>query len=86
MAISYIDSTSIANTASLIAPGTITSAMLAPGAGGGAVANNTMYINNTLISSNYTLASNTNALSVGPITVATGNNVTVSSGSRWIVL
>lgn len=42
--------------------------------------------NNTLISSNYTITTDANAMSVGPITVASGVTVTVPSGSRWVVL
>ena len=35
---------------------------------------------------NYTLPSTRNAMSTGPITVDSGITVTVSSGSRWVVL
>jgi len=38
------------------------------------------------VSTSYTVASGNNALSVGPITVASGQSVTVSSGQRWVVL
>jgi hypothetical protein len=42
--------------------------------------------NGLSVSSNYTVPASTGALSVGPITVASGVSVTVSSGSRWVVL
>ena len=38
------------------------------------------------INSNYTVSSGNNAISGGPVTVATGVNVTVSSGSVWTVV
>jgi hypothetical protein len=44
------------------------------------------FINGLTISSNYTLSANLGAHSVGPITVNTGVVVTISSGSRWVVL
>ena len=52
----------------------------------GAVANGTMYENSLTISSNYTITTNKNAFSVGPITVNSGVVVTVPSGSRWLVM
>jgi hypothetical protein len=39
-----------------------------------------------LISSNVTLTSNTNGLSVSPVTVAAGYAVTVPDGQSWMVL
>lgn len=38
------------------------------------------------ISSNYTITSTKNGMSVGPVTVASGVTVTVPSGSRWVVI
>jgi hypothetical protein len=35
---------------------------------------------------NYTIPSTRNAMSTGPITVDSGVTVTVSSGSRWVVI
>jgi hypothetical protein len=49
------------------------------------VANGSIYLNNLTISSNYTIATAQGAMSVGPITVASGATVTVSSGSRYVV-
>lgn len=43
-------------------------------------------INSTTVSQNATIASGTNAQSVGPITVASGVTVTVASGQRWLVV
>jgi hypothetical protein len=50
------------------------------------VASNGILLNNTTVSTSYTIASGNNGFSVGPITVASGIAVTVSSGQRWLVL
>jgi len=50
------------------------------------IASNGLVLNNTTVSASYTVASGNNAMSVGPITVASGQSVTVSSGQRWVVL
>ncbi len=49
-------------------------------------ANNCLHENNQTISANYTIATNRNAFSVGPITLSNGAAVTVPTGSIWIVL
>jgi hypothetical protein len=43
-------------------------------------------VNATTISNNYTIASGYNGLSIGPVTVASGIAVTITSGQRWLVL
>lgn len=53
------------------------------GGGGGIGA---LVVNATTVTENYTIASGTNAQSVGPMTVASGVSVTVSSGQRWLVV
>jgi hypothetical protein len=45
-----------------------------------------VHVNATTISNSYTIASGFNGFSVGPITLATGASVTVSSGQRWVVI
>lgn len=50
------------------------------------VANNGIVVNNATVSSNYTIAAGNNAMSVGPITIAGGVVVTVTSGQKWVVL
>lgn len=50
------------------------------------VASNGILVNNTTATSSYTIASGSNGLSVGPITVGSGATITVSSGQRWLVL
>jgi hypothetical protein len=54
---------------------------LSTNAAGGAIT-----INTTTIGANYTFPSGVNGVSVGPITVASGVTVTVTSGQRWVVL
>lgn len=53
----------------------------APGAQAGGV----IYENSLVISSNYTLTTAKNGMSVGPITINSGVSVTVPSGQRWLV-
>jgi hypothetical protein len=67
----------------------ITAAKLASGAGGqfsDTQATHVIYYNGLTVSSNVTVAANNGAFSVGPITINSGNNVTVSANSRWVVL
>jgi hypothetical protein len=49
------------------------------------VASNGLFVNSTTVSASYTIASGNNAHSIGPVTIATGQSVTVSSGQRWLV-
>jgi hypothetical protein len=60
-----------------IQPGSVKQDSLAPGP---------VVVNTTNITENITVAANTNALSVGPVTLADGVTVTVTAGQRWIVL
>lgn len=50
------------------------------------VASNGLIVNSTTVSSSYTVATGTNALSIGPLTVASGAVLTVASGQRHIIL
>ena len=52
----------------------------------GAQANGCIYENNLTITANYTLTTNKNGMSVGPITINSGVAVTIPSGSRWVIL
>lgn len=53
---------------------------------GGAAAGGAVYENKQSITANYTMSTNYNGESVGPITIASGVVVTIPSGSRWVVL
>lgn len=50
------------------------------------VANNGIFVNSQTVSTDYTIASGFSGMSSGPVTVASGKSVTVSSGSKWVVL
>jgi hypothetical protein len=49
-------------------------------------ATNGFIVNSMTVSANYTVATGDSAMSVGPMTIASGVVVTVSSGSRWVVI
>ena len=49
-------------------------------------ASNGIVVNSNTVSANYTIPSGSSAMSAGPMTVSSGVVVTVSSGSRWVVL
>ena len=49
-------------------------------------ASNGIVVNSKTISASYSIASGDCGMSVGPVTVASGQSVTVASGSRWVVL
>ena len=49
-------------------------------------ASNGIVVNSKTVSASFTIASGDSAMSVGAITVASGQAVTISSGSRWVVL
>lgn len=49
-------------------------------------ATNGMFINNSIIGANYTVPTSYNAMSVSPVTVASGVSVTVPASSRWVVI
>jgi len=45
-----------------------------------------LYEHEHTIDADYTIASGSNALSAGPITIDTGNSVTVPTGSTWVIV
>jgi trimeric autotransporter adhesin len=49
-------------------------------------ASNGMLVNSATVSTNYSIPVGSNAIAVGPVTVAGGAAVTIPSGSRWLVL
>ena len=49
------------------------------------IATNGLLLNATTVSASYTIGTGYNASSVGPVTIASGQSVTVSSGQRWLV-
>jgi hypothetical protein len=55
-------------------------------ASGGLYGNGMFFQNGKTVTQNYTVPQDTNAMSAGPVTIDTGVTVTVSSGSRWVVV
>jgi hypothetical protein len=45
-----------------------------------------LWENSNSIDANYTITTNYNAMSIGPLTVANGVTVTVPNGSNWMIL
>lgn len=57
--------------------------------GGGATgggSDDVFYENGQTVTTNYTLTTNKNAMSAGPITINSGVTVTVPSGSSWVIV
>ena len=50
------------------------------------IASNGLHVNSQTVSASYTIAAGYSAVSAGPITVASGQSVTLGSGARWVVL
>jgi hypothetical protein len=49
-------------------------------------ASNGLVVNSNTVAASYSIPSGSSAMSVGPMTVASGQTVTVPSGGRWVVL
>jgi hypothetical protein len=49
------------------------------------ISSNGLSVNSNTVSTSYSIPASNNAMSVGPITVASGQSVTVPSGSRWVI-
>ena len=47
---------------------------------------NCIFENSQTITTSYTISASTNALSAGPITIDTGANVTIPTGSNWVII
>ena len=50
------------------------------------VASNGLLVHSYTVNTSYSIPSGSNAIAVGPVTVAAGAAVTIPSGSRWLVL
>lgn len=53
---------------------------------GGGTSTQAIVLNGTTASVSGTIATGTNGMSVGPVTVASGVVITIASGQRWLVL
>jgi hypothetical protein len=71
-------STGTLSSTNFTATGTVTGALVN--------ATNGIVINSLTVAASYSIPSGSSAMSAGPITIATGQSVTVASGSRWVVL
>jgi hypothetical protein len=71
------DALTIATTGAVTTPNQLTGATVR--------ASNGIVVNSQTVSVSYTIATGNSAMSAGPITVASGQSVTISSGSRWLV-
>jgi uncharacterized Zn-binding protein involved in type VI secretion len=49
------------------------------------VASNGIMVNSLTVATSYTIASGFSGASAGPITIASGQSVTVAGGSRWVI-
>lgn len=74
----YNPSTGTTSSTNFTASGTVTGALVN--------ATNGIVINSQTVAASYSIPSGSSAMSAGPITVASGQSVTVASGSRWVVL
>ena len=57
--------------------------------GGGATgggSDTVFHVNGNTVNSSYSIPSNSNAVSAGPITVASGATITIPSGSAWVIV
>lgn len=50
------------------------------------IASNGLVVNSATVAASYSVPSGSNAMSVGPVSVATGQTVTIPTGSRWVIL
>ena len=58
-------------------------------AGGGATGGSTdeiFYENDQTVTTNYTITTNKNAMTAGPITINSGVTITIPSGSEWSIV
>jgi hypothetical protein len=74
----YNPSTGTTSSPNLTATGAVTGALVN--------ATNGIVINSQTISASYSIPSGSSAMSAGPITIASGQTVTVATGSVWVVL
>ena len=69
--------------------GTLSFTTISGGGGGGATgggSDEVFYENDVTVTTSYTISTNKNALTVGPVTINSGATVTVPTGSRWVLL
>jgi len=72
------DALTIATTGAVTTPNQLTGATVR--------ASNGIVVNSQTVSASYSIASGDSAMSAGPMTVSSGQTVTIASGSRWVIL
>ena len=72
---------SAGNNISIEANGRISSTASGGGGGSGVI-----LLSNTTITANFDIPVGQNGLSIGPVTIVDGANVTVAPGQRWLIL
>lgn len=75
-----------ATNATNLSGGTVAATTISATGGYTATSAAPFYLNATTVSSNFTVPTNYNATSAGKITINTGIVVTVSTGSRWVIV
>lgn len=79
-------------TTSTLGSGTATSSRVLRGdrtwgyAAGGGGGDSVFYENDNTVTANYSITANKNAMSAGPITVESGVEITIPSGSVWTIV
>lgn len=76
--------TTLSTPSTFIAPGSIAATTTVSGTI--LTATNGLVVNSNTISASYSIPSGSNAMSTGPISIASGQSVTVPSGSKWVVI
>ena len=56
------------------------------GGASGGVGNPFVYLNEQIITQNYSIPANRNGMTAGPITIAEGITITVEDGATWVVV
>lgn len=85
ISVSSISATGTANSTTFLR-GDGSWANVATSGGGGGAAANVFYVSSNTLSQNYTLATGNNAITAGPLTIATGISLNVASGARLVVV
>jgi hypothetical protein len=66
--------------------GSVVTVTIAGGGAGGGGNDQIFYENGQTVTASYTIPVGKNALTAGPITINTGTIVTISTGSRWVIV
>ena len=83
-AIHFVVNNGSADAMTISATGNVSTPNLLTGAE--VVASNGIFVNSKTVAASYSIPSGSAAMSTGPITIASGQSVTIPSGSKWVVL